>query len=365
MKTNDFLFPNRLTRRDFLKMAGAASAGIALAGCETESSEKKPGVRMGQGHHTYEVVEGWGALPEGLTYGLGCGVIVDSKDRVFVTSRAPSHTVSIFDKHGKLLETWGDDFAAKVGYTKAQVAKTAHGLYWSKERGHEYLYWTENVNTMKKPNYGGRMYKTDMQGKVLYTIGNVEREGSDSQKFGWTNPTDVAVAANGDIYVVDGYGSQRVSRFDNSFRPIRTIGGPGKEHGKFNTCHGIWISTLNSEPEVYIADRANGRIEIYSMELDYKRTALDGEVRNPCCFYQHKGNLYIPDLASRVTIMDAKDQLVTHLGDGKDHKDNETNPALFGKPHALTVDSRGDFYVVEWIGSGRPRKFRHTPQREA
>ena len=49
--------------------------------------------------------------------------------------------------------------------------------------------------------------------------------------------------------------------------------------------------------------------------------------------------------------------------DGKTaRQDNKTNPALFAAPHAMTVDSRGDFYVVEWVDFGRPRKFKHTPQ---
>ena len=48
--------------------------------------------------------------------------------------------------------------------------------------------------------------------------------------------------------------------------------------------------------------------------------------------------------------------------DGKTARtDNKTNPALFAAPHALAVDSRGDFYVVEWVDFGRPRKFRHLP----
>ncbi|HEX3798345.1 MAG TPA: twin-arginine translocation signal domain-containing protein [Verrucomicrobiae bacterium] len=365
MKTKDYLFPHRLTRRDFLKMAGAASAALVVPGCATSSAEKNSGVRIGSGYHTYELVDDWGKLPEGMTYGFGCGIVVDGHDRVFVTSRAPSHTVSIFDRHGKLLETWGDDFAEKVGLTQAQVAKTAHGLYWSREGSQEYLYWTENVNSTKKPNYGGRVYKTDLHGKVLYTIGNVEKEGSASQKFDWTNPTDVAVAPNGDIYVVDGYGSQRVSHFDKNFTHIKTIGGPGKEHGQFNTCHGVWINTLQPEPEVYIADRANGRIEVYSLALDYRRTVLEGDVRNPCCFFQHKDKIYIPDLDSRVTVMDAHDKVAAQLGDGKGDKNNETNPAVFAKPHALNVDSRGDLYVIEWIASGRPRKFKHVPQASA
>jgi hypothetical protein len=373
MHTNEYLFPNRQTRRDFLQFAGAATAsvaaGLALPGCATKQ-ETKPAVRLGSGSHTYEVVEDWGKLYAGMGYGFGCSVVVDGQDRVYVTSRSTNPAVAVFDRRGNLLEIWRDDFAAKVSLTPAQVKDTAHGLYWSKEGRDEFFYWTENVSTNKEgPKLGKRVYKTDLRGRILYEIGNIAKEGSTAQKFDWANPTDVAVAPNGDIYVVDGYGSQRVSRFDRNFKPLRTIGGRGREHGQFNTCHGIWIKTLKGrEPEVYIADRHNDRIEIFSLELDYKRTLL-GEVRNPCCFYQHEGYLYIPDLASRVTIFDAEDRFVAHLGDGKEadgktnRSDNQTNPALFAAPHAMCVDSRGDLYVVEWLPFGRPRKFKHTPQQ--
>lgn len=343
-------------------MAGVTTAALAVPALGRAEDNQGP-ARIGSGFHTYEAVPGWGKLPEGMKYGYGCGVVVDSQDRVYVTSRSTNPCVAIFDKDGALVETWSNEFADKVKFTTAQVADTAHCLYLIKEGKEEVIFWTENISTNKQgPKFGARVYKTDMRGKVLYEIGNVEKEGSTSQKFDWTNPTDVAVAPNGDIYVVDGYGSQRVSRFDKDFKHIKTIGGPGKEHGKFNTCHGIWVNTLRRVPEIYIADRKNGRIEVYSPELEYKRTLLDGEVRNPCCFYQHKGFLYIPDLAGRVTIMDADDKLVVHMGDGKDRKDSETNPGLFTHPHALTVDSRGDLYVVEWIPTGRPRKFKHVPQ---
>jgi DNA-binding beta-propeller fold protein YncE len=373
MHTNEYLFPQRQTRRDFLKLAGAASAsvavGMALPGCAT-TRKAQPPVRLGSGYHTYEVVEGWGQLPAGMSYGLGCGVVVDGQDRVYVTSRSTNPAVAVFDRKGNLLEVWREDFAARVSLTPAQVKDTAHCLYWSKEGRDEFFYWTENVSTNKEgPRLGKRVYKTDLKGRILYEIGNVAKEGSTAQKFEWTNPTDVAVAPNGDIYVVDGYGSQRVSRFDRNFKHLKTIGERGKEHGQFNTCHGIWIKTLKGrEPEVYIADRHNDRLEVFSLELDYKRT-LKGDVRNPCCFYEHKGYLFIPDLASRVTIFDADDRFVAHLGDGKEadgktnKPDNQSNPALFAAPHAMCVDSRGDFYVVEWVPSGRPRKFRHTPQR--
>jgi hypothetical protein len=368
MHTNTYLFPNRLNRRDFLKMTSTAAAGLALSATAADDTPAAP-VRIGSGAHTYELDPNWGKLPPGMKYGFGCGIIVDGKDRIWVTSRSKNPAVAIFDRDGKLLETWSQDFADKIGSTTAQVADTAHCLYLSKEGRNEYIYWTENISTNKEgPKFGARVYKTDLKGKVLYEIGREVKESSTSQPFDWTNPTDVAVAANGDIYVVDGYGSQRVTRFDKNFKPLRTIGGKGKEDGKFNTCHGVWVNTLKKEPEVYIADRHNDRLQVFDLELNHKRT-LKGDVRNPCCFYQHKDMLFIPDLASRVTILDPDDKVLAQLGDGKEadgktnKADNKTNPALFATPHALTVDSKGNFYLVEWVDFGRPRKFKHVPQK--
>lgn len=358
MSDQEYLFPVRMSRRDLLKAAGTGAAALAAAPLAATAAEPTAPVKLGSGFHTYTLVSGWSDLPAGMTYGLGCAVVVDSRDRVYVTSRSTSPCVAVFDRDGKLLETWGNDFAEKVGYTTDQVKGTAHGLYWSKEGKNEYFYFTEN----RGPNgTGARVYKTDLKGKVLYTLGNVASESSTTQKFSFVNPTDVAIGTNGDIYIVDGYGSQLVHRFDKDFKLIKTMGGPGKEHGKFNTCHGVWVSTLKKEPEIYIADRANNRLEIYSPELEYKRTVED--FRLPCCFYQHKGHLYVPELGSRVSIIDENDKIVARLGDGAGVKGPElhTRPDVFGAPHALTVDSRGDLYVVEWVDWGRPRKFRHTP----
>ncbi|HZZ71465.1 MAG TPA: 6-bladed beta-propeller [Pirellulales bacterium] len=363
MSAPEYLFPRRLDRRHFLQMTGTAAAvaglssrGLAAAPEAAEgqpAADKKP-VQIGQGQWTYTLDDAWGKLPAGMKYGFGCGIAIDGQNRIFVTSRSPDPCVAIFATDGKLLETWSKDFADKVGYTTKQVADTAHGLYWSKEDGHEYLYFTENAP-------GCRVYKTDMQGKILYTLGKVDKEGDAAQKFKFDNPTDVAVAPNGDIYVVDGYGSQLVHRFDKNFKLIRTIGGHGKEHGKFETCHGVWVNTLKKEPEVYIADRANNRLEIYSLALDYKRTIP--EMRLPCCFYQHEGHIYVPELGARVTILDADDKIVAQLGDGKGIDQNKIgeHPDKFATPHALTVDSKGNFYVLEWLPYARVRKFAHTP----
>jgi hypothetical protein len=360
---SEYLFPHRLTRRDFLRWTGAAgvAAGLANAGTPAAAAKAAP-VTIGSGKHTYTLDENWGKLPRGMNYGYGCAVVVDGQDRVYVISRSTNPCVAIFDKDGKLLETWGKEFANKVGYQSPdQVAATAHGLYWSKEGNAEYLYWTENVDGPKRgPKIGARVYKTDLTGKVLYTLGNVGKESSAAQKFDFENPTNVAVAPNGDVYVVDGYGSQLLHRFDKNFKLIKTVGGPGKAHGQFNTCHGVWVSTLRKEPEVYVADRGNNRVEIYSPDLTYLRT-IPG-FRLPCCCYQHGGWLYVPEMGARVSVLGPEDKVVARMGDGADVQPHEIqqHPDKFKTPYALALSSAGDLYVVEWIGQP-PRKFKHTP----
>ncbi len=359
MSADRYLFPQRRTRREFLELAGVGLVGAAVVN-QSVFADAKQTVTIGSGKWTYTLDETWGKLPSAMSYGFGCAIVVDSKDRIIVTSRSESPCVAIFSRTGELLETWSNDFANKVGLNTAQVKASAHGLYWSKEADGEYLYFTENV--VKATGEGARVYKTDMTGKILYELGKNVKASSTSQPFTFTNPTDVAVAPNGDIYIVDGYGSQLVYRFDKNFKHIKTIGGPGTEHGQFKTCHGVWVRTLQGkESEVYIADRANGRLEVYSLDLEYKRTIPD--MKNPCCFYQHADHLFVPELGARVSIVDSNDQVVARLGDGAGIKKDEIekHPEAFATPHALTVDSHGDLYVIEWLPFGRPRKFRHTP----
>jgi peptidylamidoglycolate lyase len=374
MSSSEYLFPNRLTRRDFLRVGALSATALATAPL---GRAQDAAVKLGSGQWTYTLDPEWGKLPEGMKFGLGCGIVVDGKGRVIVTSRSKSPCVAVFDRDGKLLETWSNDFAEKVGYASGdQVAATAHCIYWSKEGPDEFFYFTENVagggknpDGTEKPKLGARVYKTDLEGRILYTIGNVASEDATHQKFDWTSPTDVAVAPNGDIYVVDGYGSQRVSRFDRNWKHLKTFGGKGKTNETFNICHGIWVDTRKETPEIYIADRANGRLQVYDLELNYKRTIAGDFVRNPCCFYQHAGHLYVPDLAAMVTILDGDDKPVAILGDGKPLLGGKRatadmegkNPEVFFAPHALTLDSEGSIYVVEWVGWGRVRKFRHTP----
>ena len=72
---------------------------------------------FGSGKYTYEVVEGWGKLPDGWAWGWMPAVACDSQDRVFVYSRS-EHPLVIFNREGEFIDSWGED-----------VLIDAHGIY--------------------------------------------------------------------------------------------------------------------------------------------------------------------------------------------------------------------------------------------
>ncbi len=65
-------------------------------------------MRFGQGDFVYELVEGWGTLPDGWTsFSDVVGVQVDSEDRVIVFNRG-DHPVIVFDREGNFVSSWGE-----------------------------------------------------------------------------------------------------------------------------------------------------------------------------------------------------------------------------------------------------------------
>ena len=75
---SEYLCPHRLTRRDFLRWAGATgvTAGLATRGAAETRAAAAP-VTIGSGKHTYTLDPAWGQLPPGMQYGHGCAVVVE------------------------------------------------------------------------------------------------------------------------------------------------------------------------------------------------------------------------------------------------------------------------------------------------
>src|SRR6185436_8276366 len=108
---------------------------------------------------------------------------------------------------------------------------------------------------------GQQVFKFDPQGRVVLTLGTkgVAGEGPDT----FNGPCDVAVAANGDVFVADGHISARVVKFSADGKFLKAWGHKGEGPGEFNVPHAIVIDSRGS---VMVGDRGNRRIQIFDQD---------------------------------------------------------------------------------------------------
>lgn len=335
----------KCNRRSFLTASAAAVSPLVLVrGGKAQANRARV---LGSGAHTYEVVEGWGKLPEGEKYGYTHGVVMDSEQRVILHNQSRDSVV-IFDREGRFVKSWGPEFQ-----------KGAHGLQLEKGRSADYLYLADYVRHV--------VVKATVDGEVVWTLGAPWEAGVYKKQEEY-KPTNVALAPNGDFYIADGYGLSYVHHYNSKAQWIRTWGGLGKEAGKLDCPHGIWVDTRGKEPILTVADRSNARLQTFTLDGKHLGFVVD-ELRAPCHFDQKGKELLIPDLNGRVTIFDENNKLITHLGDnpgvwekpGWPNLNHDTwTPGKFISPHAACWDSDGNIYVVEWIAEGRVTKLRRV-----
>jgi hypothetical protein len=343
-----------MERRKFLQSAVVLGAP-AILGADDKSGGKRPIV--GSGSHIYEVQHDWGELPANIKYGNTHGVVEDSQGRIYVhhTVNAASESADsmvVFDAQGKFVKSWGKEF--KGG---------AHGLHIRKEGSTEFLYLCDTQR--------GVIVKATLEGETVFQLGYPEqsdayRPGPDGKRPKWS-PTNLAVAPNGDFFVGDGYGSSYILQYNGKAEYLRTFGGKGKEPGRVDCPHGIAVDTRGAEPILTVADRANNRIQRFTLggqHIDF----VEG-TNLPCHFdYFKNGDVVVPDLGARVTLMDRENRVIAHLGDDSATKWGDTRklsrdhftPGKFVCPHGACFDHAGNIFVVEWVEVGRVTKLRRV-----
>ena len=208
---------------------------------------------MSKGHHglEFEVVEGWERLPQGWSFTEVAGVAVDSRDRVYVFCRG-EHPLIVFDKDGKFLDAWGEGMFPRP-----------HGIF---------IDHADQVHLVDCRDHTIRTFTTG--GELLRTVGEPGRcsdtgfvpDASPVQYAGepFNQVTNVAVLGDGSMYVADGYGNAAGASVRCERERSNSHGGePGSAPGQFNLPHGIAVDSAGT---VYVADRENSRIQLFSPE---------------------------------------------------------------------------------------------------
>lgn len=274
--------------------------------------------RLGTGDYTYELVRDFLKMPPGESLGIVSRVATDAQDRVYVFQRK-NPPVVVFDRDGNYLGSWGTD-----------EVTDPHGL----KIVNDIVYTTDRSGSVAKSfTLDGRPLMELGQRGVHSDTGCTGSPWLAERAAGpFNHPTEMMAHPNGDIYVTDGYRNARVHRSTPDGRLVKSWGTPGHAPGEFHLPHSI---AFDPAGRLYVADRANKRIQIFSPDGDYlgEWTGMGGpnDITRG-----NDGNYYIAeqeydDKPAYVCVRDPNGAVLTRL---------ESRHV-----HGVGVDSRGDIYA--------------------
>ena len=307
------------------------------------ASEPQP-VRMGCGLMTFDTVPGWGLRPDGQsalgpTHG---SVVIDRAGNVYVSA---AKGVVVFSPEGAVIQSYEGDQYANI-----------HDMKIREEGGAEFIYGARNNNA--------EGIKFDAHsGVIVLRLGFPEESGLKLAQF---NPTAVAVAPNGDIFLADGYASNYIFKFDASGKYLMHFGSHGNDLMQFNTAHGMVLDTRYDPPLLLICDRNHepkGRLLHYDLDGNFVAEVVTG-LGMPTSAAVFGDYVSVPDLHGRVVILDKSNTIIAVLGHNAD-PDKRVNfnvpqeqwiEGVFSGTHGSYWDAEGNLYVQDWNVSGRIMK---------
>jgi DNA-binding beta-propeller fold protein YncE len=300
---------------------------------------------VGAGGFTYLASCDWCRLPAGQSWLEVVAVATDSRDRVYVFSRS-EHPVCVFEPDGTFLYSWGEGLFVRP-----------HGITIGPD---DAVYCTDDTDhTVRKYTPEGRLLLT------LGTSGRPSNTGATSVDYReilragppFNYPTNLARAADGTMYITDGYGNARVHKFSPDGELLQSWGEPGAGPGQFHVPHGIAIDAAGT---VYVADRENSRLQRFTPHGEFIDQWTD--VARPSeVFIDRVGNVFVAELGyragmfpgneppgpdatgGRMSVFSPTGQLQARWGGG----DNPCAAGDFFAPHDIWIDARGDLYVSE------------------
>lgn len=354
-------------RRDFLRTTAACTTGLMVSPKTVFARPSTAKVMTGSGDHLYEVLHQYPRLPSQYTWQTTHNVAVDSANNLYVIHEGRSNlkdhpSIFVFDDKGVFIRAFG-----------SQYQGGGHGIEVRKEGSEEFLYVAAYQQVKE-------FAKLDLKGEVIWSrraptesgIYHADEAVSPAQVWGRDRfmPTNFAFTSDGGFFLADGYGSFRIHRYDKDAKWISSFGGEGAGNGTFNTPHGLWIDDRNpASPKLVVTDRANNTLQIFSMEGKYERTVPGFGL--PANIDQRGDLLLVPELKSRLSILDKDYKTIATLGDDVARIETDKNFTIrrdeskwldgkFVHPHDACFDRQGNIYVAEWVETGRITKLVKT-----
>ena len=209
--------------------------------------------------NVYKFTYGWAQLPDRRKFGAVVGLDMDRDGKSLWAfdrcesaadcSKSTLDPIMKFDSSGKLVKSFGGG-----------MFNYPHGLLVDKDNN----VWVSDGRAMNNGK-GHTVVKFNQDGKVLMTLGKPGVAGNAPDMF--SEPSDILVAPNGDIFVADGHGgpegNNRIVKFDKDGKFIKEWGKKGWRPGEFNVPHNL---AMDSEGRLFVADRGNNRIQVFDQD---------------------------------------------------------------------------------------------------
>ena len=187
--------------------------------------------------------------------------------------------------------------------------------------------WTSDARGVG--DKGHQVMKFTQDGTLLMTLGTAGVAGDGEDTF--DGPADVAVAPNGDIFVVDGHGNNRVVKFNKDGEFVMSWGEAGTGPGQFNEPHSV---AFDSQGRLFVGDRVNERIQVFNQNGQY--LAEWPGIMASGMDITEDDVIYVADYQLRLGIVIANANDFTEIGFIEN-----------AMPEGVTVDGMGNVYAGE------------------
>jgi len=352
-------------RRTFLKRSGLAltAAGFtpnSFAVNITGKASPEDQI-IGHGNYKYRVNKDWGNLDPAKTPVFNCHeMVMDSKGRLIMITDETKNNIIIYDKSGRLLDSWGTWFPG------------GHGLTLSKEGEEDVLFITDCGYFLGRDeewhSQAGRVWKMTTDGKLIFNIGHPSTIGVYKPEDPF-RPTEIAVAPNGDFYVADGYGMDFILQYTAQGEFIRKFGGKNNKDSAENlvNAHGIATDLRDPQNPVLICtSRTENCFKYFTLDGKYIKTIElpglfvcrpvidDKNLYSGVCWSKTKDENkgWVQDTGF-VTILE-NDTVVSNPGGTEPvYKDGKLeqmyqDSTIFNHGHDVCVDDDKNLYICQW-----------------
>jgi sugar lactone lactonase YvrE len=321
----------------------------------------------------YQLAENWPTLPQTMNGGHWGELIradIDPQGNIWVFHRCfntePAGAATCvgrteppileFDPSGKLLTSFGVGmFAFPHGFTI-----DAQGNIWASDANKDETVLGMSAKDSKGVVRGHQAFKLSPTGKVLMTLGREGVAGNGPDTF--DQPSGIAIAPNGDIFVTDGHGkNDRVVKFSKDGKFIKSWGHHGPGPGEFDQPHDISIG--GSQGHVFVADRGNSRVQIFDQDGAF--IAAWKQFGRPSAVYVSKDDtLYVSDSQSNSTVNPGYTRGIT-VGSAKDGSLRAFIPdpdlaqadvSRISGASGIVADDKGTIYAAD-VGPHKLRKY--------